>query len=342
MAAHSLTRSLYRDYPSKSGLYQIQRRSDNKTLDIGPVVQGGVADADAQNRFCADTSCMISIIYDQSGNGNDLTPAPGGSNTWYGDKMIDANAHRVSVLHANATSSDSSIHTTVYGAHFANSPETIESNQGYRRDKTTNIPKDDEAETIYAVIDGRPDQYSWHCCFDYGNAEIDNSDDGVATMEALYFGNHRSFGPAGGTAQGVYIGGGNPWTNHKLPTVQGDLENGIWAGDEVTHETEIVGVDFVFGMLKGGSGNHWGLKQGDLVNGNAPVTTYEGKRPKGYETMQKQGAIILGIGGDNSNRGKGTFYEGCIVKGYTSDSVDLEVFNEIKSVGYEHVNDAVA
>lgn len=27
------------------------------------------------------------------------------------------------------------------------------------------------------------------CCFDYGNAETDNADDGDGTMEAIYFGN---------------------------------------------------------------------------------------------------------------------------------------------------------
>jgi hypothetical protein len=41
---------------------------------------------------------------------------------------------------------------------------------------------------------------------------------------------------------------------------------------------------------------------------------YDGVRPNGYHPMKNEGAIILGIGGDNSNGGVGTFYEGCITK----------------------------
>ena len=32
----------------------------------------------------------------------------------------------------------------------------------------------------------RGDHYNAGCCFDYGNAETDNDDDGRGTMEALY------------------------------------------------------------------------------------------------------------------------------------------------------------
>ena len=37
--------------------------------------------------------------------------------------------------------------------------------------------------------------------------------------------------------------------------------------------------------------------------------------------MQKQGAIILATGGDNSNGGEGDFYEGIMVTGATSDAI---------------------
>ncbi|NSW94200.1 MAG: alpha-N-arabinofuranosidase, partial [Bacteroidales bacterium] len=80
-AAHSTTRALYASY--NGPLYQVMRQSDGKTLDIG-VVQpgegdpGGYADAAAQDEFCANTYCWITVIYDQSGNGNHLTQAPRG------------------------------------------------------------------------------------------------------------------------------------------------------------------------------------------------------------------------------------------------------------------------
>src|SRR5579871_4186382 len=81
VAAHSTTRALYASY--NGPLYQIVRQSDGKSLDIG-VVQpsgrdaGGYADAAAQDTFCANTTCWISKVYDQSPKHNDLTQAPRG------------------------------------------------------------------------------------------------------------------------------------------------------------------------------------------------------------------------------------------------------------------------
>ena len=47
-----------------------------------------------------------------------------------------------------------------------------------------------------------------------------------------------------------------------------------------------------------------------------------------------QGAIILGIGGDNSNRAVGTFYEGAMTASYTSDDSDAAVHANIVAAGY--------
>ena len=52
------------------------------------------------------------------------------------------------------------------------------------------------------------------------------------------------------------------------------------------------------------------------------------------KTISNAGAIVLGVGGDNSNNSWGTFYEGAIVAGYPTDATDLAVFNNIKAVGY--------
>ena len=69
VAAHSTTRALYASY--NGPLYQVKRQSDGKTLDIGvvasPADAGGYADAAAQDAFCANTLCVINLIYDQSG-----------------------------------------------------------------------------------------------------------------------------------------------------------------------------------------------------------------------------------------------------------------------------------
>ena len=50
--------------------------------------------------------------------------------------------------------------------------------------------------------------------------------------------------------------------------------------------------------------------------------------------MKKQGAIIMGIGGDNSDHGIGTFFEGVIASGFTSDTTDNAVQADIVAAGY--------
>ena len=50
--------------------------------------------------------------------------------------------------------------------------------------------------------------------------------------------------------------------------------------------------------------------------------------------MKKQGAIILGIGGDNSEGAVGTFYEGCMTKGFSSNETDEAVLASVISAGY--------
>jgi hypothetical protein len=50
--------------------------------------------------------------------------------------------------------------------------------------------------------------------------------------------------------------------------------------------------------------------------------------------MTKQGAIILGIGGDNTNSAIGTFFEGAMTTGYPSDTTENAVQANIVAAGY--------
>jgi hypothetical protein len=50
--------------------------------------------------------------------------------------------------------------------------------------------------------------------------------------------------------------------------------------------------------------------------------------------MKKQGAIVLGIGGDNSNWATGIFFEGCMTSGAPPDASDDEVQSNIVAAGY--------
>jgi hypothetical protein len=74
----------------------------------------------------------------------------------------------------------------------------------------------------------------------------------------------------------------------------------------------------------------YALRMGDARAGNL-TTAYDG--PTGI-TWNLGGAIILGIGGDNSNWSFGTFYEGAITRGAASPGVDQRVYLNVQAAGY--------
>ena len=191
---------------------------------------------------------------------------------------------------------------------------------GYRNDTGTGVAKGDEPETVYMVTSGT--HYNDRCCFDYGNAETDNNDDGAGTMEAVYFGNAKGGLNHGGRGKG-------PW-------IMADMENALWGADKVESNEEPISHAFVTAMIKcfsGAAPGHWAIKGGDAQAG--PLKVYwDGNRAPRYAPMKKQGAIILGIGGDNSDGAVGTFYEGAMTKGASSDATDDALQANIVAAGY--------
>lgn len=250
-----------------------------------------------QDLFCAKTTCTVEIIYDQSARKNHLHTAPPGGAHREADVGVDASKHAIT-LGAKK----------VYGALF-------EGGMGYRLENTDGVAVGDEPETMYMVTGGR--HYNGGCCFDYGNAETNALDTGAGSMEAVYWGNSSGWGRGHGDG---------PW-------VMADLENGLWAGNQRVGPGSTIDADFVVAMVKGDSGNHFALKGGDASGGNL-TTLYDGPRPDGYHPMKKQGAIILGIGGDNSDSAIGTFYEGVMTQGFTSAATDAAVQANIVAAGY--------
>ena len=111
-----------------------------------------------------------------------------------------------------------------------------------------------------------------------------------------------------------------------------DLENGLWAGSVKAAPAPSITYKYVTAMAKGRKGG-FALKGANAQSGTLQ-TLHEGARPAGYATMKKQGAIILGIGGDNSCRAVGTFYEGAMTATYTSDDTDAAVQANIVLAGY--------
>jgi len=304
VAAHSTTRALYASY--SGNLYQVRRKSDKAVKDIGLLTIGGVANSADQDAFCANTTCTISKIYDQSPKANHLVVTPAGG--WLGHGGTEANATAAKIKLDGRT---------VYGVYTTGSFDTTVGGVGYRNNKTTGVATADQPEGIYAVIDGK--HYNQYCCFDYGNAETNNLDDGPATMEAIFYGNSTQWGKGSGTG---------PW-------VMADLEDGLFAGESflppATNTT--MSSAYVTAIVNGNSGNSWVIKGGDAQSGNLK-TLYSGARPKGYSPMKKQGAIILGVGGDNSHTGQGTFFEGCMTSGFPTDATDAAVQANIVAAGY--------
>jgi hypothetical protein len=298
VAAHSTVRALFSAY--NGNLYQVRRASDNATLNIGVLSVGGFANAAAQDSFCAGTTCLITIIYDQSGHGNDLTQAPGGGAAGGPDNLANATAAPITISGHRA-----------YGVYVA--PGT-----GYRNDHTSGIATGDQPEGMYAIFDGT--HYNGGCCFDYGNAETNSRDNGNGTMEAIYFGNIKVWG---------YGPGNGPW-------VMADLENGLYSGVNAGYNANdpTVNYRYLTAIIKG-QPNHWAIRAGNAQSGGLS-TYYDGARPNvsGYNPMHKEGAIILGIGGDNSKTAAGTFYEGVMTSGYPSDATENAVQANIVAAGY--------
>jgi non-reducing end alpha-L-arabinofuranosidase len=188
---------------------------------------------------------------------------------------------------------------------------------GYRDDTTNGVATGDNPEGEYDVVDGT--HYNNGCCFDYGNAETTNNDDGNGTMEAIYFGN-ASYWDTGA--------GSGPW-------IMADLENGLFSGSNVNSPNPgdpSINYRFTTAMIKGGA-NQWAIRGGNAQSGSLS-TFYSGPRPAGYNPMHKEGAILLGIGGDNSDGAAGTFYEGVMTSGYPSDTTEAAVQANINATGY--------
>lgn len=139
-------------------------------------------------------------------------------------------------------------------------------------------------------------------------------------MEAIYFGDNTVWGSGSGSG---------PW-------VMADLENGLFSGANPKNNPADPSVSYRFltTLLKGGA-NKWAIKGGNAASG-ALSTYYNGARPSasGYNPMSKEGAIILGIGGDNSNGAQGTFYEGVMTSGYPTDATESAVQANIVAAKY--------
>jgi hypothetical protein len=301
IAAHSTVRALYSTY--RGNLYQVQRASDKADKDIGVLSEGGAANATIQDVFCAGTTCGITIIYDQSGHGNNLAfQGPGGAGGH--DTAATANAESLTI--------DG---TKVYSLY-------IKPGNSYWKDGSkSGVPTGAAPEGMYMVTSGT--HVNSGCCFDYGNSETTRTANGDGHMDAINFSTSCWFGNCSGHG---------PW-------VQADLEYGLFPGGSTAWNPNQKAFTnrYVTAMLKNDGTKTFAIKGGDAQSGGL-TTLYNGGLPRGYSPMRKEGAIILGSGGDccatNTNQSQGTFYEGAMVSGYPSDATENSVHSNIVAARY--------
>jgi non-reducing end alpha-L-arabinofuranosidase len=303
VAAHSTVRALFSSY--SGNLYQV-KRADGMTKDIPVKAPGGFADSAQQETFCANSSCTIWRVYDQSGKGNFLEAETPDSTVGGRDGMTAANAAAESL---NVSGNK------VYSLYTRPS-------QAYWRDgSTTGLPLGAEPQGVYMVTSG--EHYNGGCCYNYGNAQTSRTYEGGPTMDSVYFGACTIWGRGAGEG---------PW-------VMADMEDGIVSGQNtgMNNNSPSMPYAYVTAMEKNNGTTEFAIRGADAT-APALTTMYKGALPAGKNPMKKEGAVVLGSGGDccysNNNASEGTFYEGAIVEGYPSDATENAVHANIVSAGY--------
>ncbi len=318
VAAYSMVRALSANYTGP--LYQVRAGSSSSNTGSGGTTKDiqmtadGYADTAAQDSFCANTICTVSLLYDQSGSGNHLRTAKKGSTA--GGPAAGEDDYESSATRGAVTAGGHRVYSLYMNKH-----------EGYRTAvgvKGTNMPVGQAPQSIYQLSDGT--HVGTACCWDFGNVSTDPTQYTMAT--ALFFGT-GFWGRGAGTG---------PW-------YLVDFEGGLWAGGSKPGDpgwgmlAEIgpanllnpsLKVPFAFGVFKT-SANMYAIRVADAQTAADLTTAYEGAMPM---TLDGQGGIVLGVGTDNSNYSWGTFYEGAIVSGYATSATDLAVLNSVKAVGY--------
>ncbi len=239
VAAHSTTRALFASY--ERPLYQVKRASDGATHDIALLSTGGYANAGDQDSFCAQTTCRISRIYDQTANHNDLNPAPGGTANNAADRGADAGELAVTAGGHK-----------VYGGWI--SPGVGYRNAGVAAGVATN----GRPEGAYMVASGT--HVGSNCCFDYGNAESTPADNGNGHMDAVSIATTCYFSPCSGSG---------PW-------VEADMENGMFQGANGSNTRNAGNASaYVTAMLRNDGQTTYSLQGGDSQSGGRTVHVVE-------------------------------------------------------------------
>ena len=368
VAAHSTVRALYKNYSGP--LYWVERSSDGHAIAIVATADG-FANAAAQDAFCKRTECVIVRIWDQSSFGNHLDIAPAGGAAEERDRPVNASRQRIFVAgHAAyaayfegqmgyriddtigvARGNEPESMYAVFGGHHSNSLCCFD----YGNAESNNL--DTGAGSMEAIYFGGGEDHPWvgadlesgvwcsanrtsrlqDCAIpqksDFVTAMLKGRSDGFA----LKAGDAQR-----GTLRDIYNGPRPPTT---FPLWVRDCLNG-------TVFRELHGVQS-YAACTAACANATACEGWTMPDGpsgvcqlmKAPLVswlyaqTLPGHRCKSasrqaYQPMRKQGSLILGIGGDNSNGGVGTFHEGAVTAGYSSKATDDAIQRAVVAAGY--------
>jgi hypothetical protein len=323
VAAHAMTRALFASYTGP--LFKALRDSDQQEKDIGIVAATGLVDMSALNSFCSGTTCKVTTLYDQSGNGNDM---------WRGDvatnaPMDNGEAPKLCDLLAieyMALSDGSKLPIAVEtGGMWKSKAQCLRN-----RDKTKAMPTGATAQTTYAIFHAK--YLNNNCCFNYGNTGKRIHYTGPGTLSALNFSKIEFWSK--GTGNG-------PW-------VMVDWEQGVYAGNTAkcgsgaapTADCTTTGenpnpsitFDVVTTLFKHDGTKHWAMKAGNAKAGSLAVSADLPTLPKGYSPLKQEGGLGLGEGGAGDTNGTGGFSEGAVMAAETTDAVDNAIQKSIVSV----------
>jgi hypothetical protein len=325
VAAYSTIRRLLSTYTGP--LYQVRSGSNAMNTGTGGMTHdipqvNGFADLAAQTTACANTTCTVSKLYDQSGKGNHIGVAKAGLPN--GGEFADEDDFETTIGRTDTKDKIKVGGRDVYSLY-------MEARQGYRQSAIGNgMALGDDPQGIYMLADGT--RTGTACCWDFGN--VTTNPKSYAEMNTLFFG-VAFWGKGAGTG---------PWFG-------GDFEAGVWMGGSNPGEPGWGGlndaanapanpnnpslrVKYALGFLKTGNGpERYALRMADLQTATAVTTAYAGNYPS-TKHLDAKGAVVLGVGGDNSNNSWSTFYEGAIVQGYPPDASEDAVLQNLKALGY--------
>jgi hypothetical protein len=320
VAAHAMTRALFASYTGP--LFQALRTSDNQVKDIGIVASTGLVDLSTFNTFCSGTSCKVTTLYDQSGNGNDMWRADSSSANQPGTPTLCDLMEIDFWQMSDGTKVPIAVSS---GALWRDKTSCLRN-----RDKTKNMPKGASPQTEYAIFHS---QYlNANCCFNYGNTNNAIAYSGPGTLSALNFSTITFWSEGAGNG---------PW-----PMV--DFETGVYAGNTAKCKSGVpttvdctstgenpnpsVTFDIVTTLFKHNGVDHWALKTGNAKSGALSVNIDLPALPKGYSPLKQLGGLGLGEGGAGDHNGNGGFSEGAVMAGETTNATDDAIQQSIVSV----------